>query len=651
MRERLVNTRDGAEEVLRRLADCSEFTFDTETSGLDFCTNHVVGWVLTFRDGPSCYVPVRHLGGGNLPGCSVPTSATGWRGDLHWFEIALAKVARSSMGLLKRKMVGHNLNFDLKMSHRHGIEWYADFEDTSINEPLIDENSRAYSLDASAERRGVQAKRGAPLYAHIAEMMGTKLPEKEFEQKKLMEHFWRTDARTPIVGEYAAGDGVTTEELVDKQRPIITEEDEMGRSLVKVHGVECRLIKTLYRMTVGGVRISEDALHHADQQFTRMGLEAAAKFPADFNPKSSNSMKALLGDAIGPDWPRNPVTKAEFAKARKEGRSPLGALKFDADTLKLVPEGRNIIDMRQVVNARSLYTQPMITRHLHNGSVYCDFAQMAQDDYGTISGRLSCYDPNLQAVSKRNKKIGPVYRACFIADEGCTWEDNDYGQQEYVVFTDYTGDPTLIAGYAADPPVDIHQSVADLLGIERDPGAKRMNLGMLYGMGKDKLARSLGVSVAQAVAYMNTYHERIPAARRFMKGAEQKCRMRGFVFTYLGRRRHFDYDTAHKAGNGIIQGSSADITKLKMVEIDEYFESEGDICRLMLQIHDSLSWSAQDSEAGRRQTAEARRIMTDFYSDSAVIKLRARLRIDADSGPNWAVATWGQELVEKALAA
>lgn len=650
MRERLVNTRDGAEEVLRRLENSVDVTLDTETSGLDWTANHIVGYVLTFRDGPSCYIPVRHAGGGNLPGCAVPQTPTGWKGDLHWFEVALSKLVSFPVGLMKRKIVGHNLIFDLRFCHKHGIVWYANFEDTSINEPLIDENTRAYSLDASASRRDVQTKKGAPLYAHIAELMGIKLPEKEWDQKKLMEHFWRTNAETPVVWEYAAGDGVTTEELVDKQTPILTEEDDMGRSLIKVHGVECRMIKTLYRMTVGGVKINEETLHRADEKFAKMGTIAAGKFPEGFNPKSSNSMKALLGDAIGTNWPRNPPTIAEMKKARSEGRAPLGALKFDADTLKLVPEGRNVIDLRQVMNARSLYTQPMIHHHLTNGHVYCDFAQMAQDDYGTISGRLSCYDPNLQAVSKRNKKIGPIYRSAFEPDDGCTWEDNDYAQQEYVVFTDYSGDPILMAGYAAEPPVDIHQSVADMLGIERDPGAKRMNLGMLYGMGLEKLARSLGVSMAQAKLWMDEYHRKFPNARKFMKGAEAKCRLRGFVFTYLGRRRHFNYNTAHKAGNGIIQGSSADITKLKMVEIDEYFESEGDDCRLMLQIHDSLSWSAPDDENGRRQTAEARRIMADF-SPGQPISLRARLRIDTSTGANWAQATWSDEVCDLAWAA
>jgi DNA polymerase-1 len=175
-----------------------------------------------------------------------------------------------------------------------------------------------------------------------------------------------------------------------------------------------------------------------------------------------------------------------------------------------------------------------------------------------------------------------------------------------------------------------------------------MNLGILYGMGIAKLAASLGVSLEQATIWMKLYHSQFPYAKPFLKNAETKAKARGYVMTKLGRRRHFDGNSAHKAGNGIIQGSSADITKLKMVEIDEYFASEGDYCRLMLQIHDSLSWSAPDDDRGRKMSAEARRIMTDFYSDDAVIKLKANLRIDTSTGRNWAEATWDAKTIEKA---
>lgn len=628
-RETLVNTWEGVERLFRILRESRHVTLDVETSGLDWRKNHIVGWVITPYKEDSMYVPVRHLGGGNLPGCQIPVTPEGWKGDLHPFEIELAKIAAE----VWRRWVGHNFIFDLRFCHRHGVELYGEYEDSMVNAPLIDENQFSFSLDNVARLMEVQSKKGQELYQYISDTFDVPA------DKKSMGHFWRTNAEVPIVWQYAAGDGVTTEEVWDKQQ-VELDDDSTGRNLRTVHNVENRLIKTLYRMTKGGIRIDEDELHRVDREFADLVGEASKQLPPGFKTNSPKNIKELLGDRIDDNWPRNPVTKAEMVKASKEGRKPKGAPKFDEATLMMVPEGRLIIDTRKMEHARSTFTGPMIERHLHLGRVFCEFNQMVSDDYGAISGRLSSSNPNMQQVPKRDKRISKPYRRAFLPEEGHIWYDNDYKQQEYVVFTDYTGDPILMKGYEQDPPVDIHQSVADMLSVERDPTAKRMNLGMLYGMGVAKLALSLGVSVAQAQKWMDQYHRKFPYAKKFLKGAERRARQRGYVFTYLGRRRRFpDPRFAHKAGNGVIQGSSADITKLKMVEIDEYFASEGDVFRLMLQCHDSLSWSGPKDRPDIN--SEAVRIMRDFDSEDALIKMRVPLGVDSDTGRNWSEATFG----------
>lgn len=628
-REVLVNTWEGVERLFRILRESRHVTLDVETSGLDWRKNHIVGWVITPYGEDSMYVPVRHLGGGNLPGCQVPVTPEGWKGDLHPFEIELAKIAAD----VWRRWVGHNFIFDLRFCHRHGVELYGEYEDTMINAPLIDENQYSFSLDNVARLMEVQAKKGQDIYDYLASQFDCPA------DKKSMAHFWRTNASEPIVWQYAAGDGVSTEEVWDKQQPIL-EDDSDGRSLKIVHNVENRLIKTLYRMTKGGIRVDEEEMARVDREFAGMIDEARGQLPVGFNTNSPNDIKAFLGDEVNENWPRNAPTKAAIAKAAREGGKALGAPKFDEPNLKNSPKGKIIIDVRKVEHARSAFTQPMLERHLHLGRVFCEFNQMVSDDYGTISGRLSSSNPNMQQVPKRDKRISKPYRRAFLPEEGHIWWDNDYKQQEYVVFTDYTGDPILMKGYAQDPPVDIHQSVADMLSVERDPTAKRMNLGMLYGMGVLKLAISLGVSVAQAQKWMDQYHRKFPYAKKFLKGAERKARLRGYVFTYLGRRRRFpDPRFAHKAGNGVIQGSSADITKYKMVLIDEYFASEGDIFRLMLQCHDSLSWSGPEDRKDIND--EAVRIMKDFESEEALIKMRVPLGVDSDTGINWSAATFG----------
>lgn len=609
--QKLVTTWEDAEVLLKQMDACNVFTYDSETSGLDWKTNHVVGHVIKPLHLPSYYVPVRHAGGGNFEGCQVPTTDTGWKGGLHPFEVELAKRLKDR----PRRVVGHNLAFDLKFAHRVGVEFYGDLEDTQINMALLDENMRSFSLDNTARWCEVTEKKGDDLYEHIGHLVGC-APD-----RKSMAHFWQTNGSEFVVWDYASGDGISTEEVWEKQNALIDEEN-----LNKVHGVECRLIRTLFRMTLRGIRIDESELGRVDELFKSREKELMDSFPEGFRTNAPSDIKKFLEHRLeewGDRWPRTP-----------SGKAP----QFNEKALKAVPEGRQILEARKLAHAQSSFTGPMRDRHLFNGRVHCEFNQMKADDYGTVSGRLSSSNPNLQQVPKRDKFIGKEYRKLFLPEEGQIWYDNDYKQQEYVVFTDYTRNPVLVAGYNADPPVDVHQSVADMMGVERDPTAKRMNLGILYGMGKDALAGHLECSLAQAIEWQNMYHARIPEAKRFLKNAEDRAKHRGFVFTYLGRKRRFpDRRFAHKAGNAVIQGSSADITKAKMVEIDEYFESTGDEFALMLQCHDSLSWTGTDNPAINE---EALRIMQAFGPND-IIEIGIPLRVDADRGANWSHATYG----------
>lgn len=647
----LANTWDLAEQCLREVAEGRLIFLDTETSGLDTQRNHIVGYVLKRREERnSYYVPVRHLGGGNLPGCEIPQTPTGWRGDLHPFEVKLAQIAKASG---HRRWVGHNLDFDLKMSARHGILYEGDLEDTMNNQALIDERGR-FSLDAVAKYLEVTAKLGTDLYRYIAELMDLKFPDEEFAQRKLMEHYWRTDASNPVVYEYAAGDDITTEEVWAEQQKILDEEN-----LRKVWGVENRLVRTLFRMTRRGVRIDEDQLQRVHDKFGGMVDSYRSKFPEGFKSNAPSQIIKYLGDEIGPNWPRNAVTAAQIKKAAREGTQPLGALKFDEKTLERSPKGKDILLSRKIEHAQSAFTTPMIERHLINGRCHTTFNQMKRDDYGTVSGRLSSSDPNLQQVPKRDKVIGPIYRTIFLPEEGHYWDTNDYKQQEYVVFTNYTRIPKLVAGYTANPIVDMHQTTADTLRaagfdwIERDPHGKRINLAILYGMGVPKLAASLGCSLEEATAIMKRLTAEFPEIKGtpsnpgFMRKAEKAAIKRGFVFTYLGRRRRYDRDNAYAAGNGVIQGSSADITKAKMVEVDEYFDSIGNEAHLMLQVHDALDFSIPE---GRKDLAdEARRIMTSFGPND-LITMQVPLGLDTGIGRNWSIATYGEERVAKAFA-
>lgn len=611
-------------KVLQDLKNSDAFVYDAETSGLDWQRNHLVGHVIKLVKGPSYYVPVRHAGGGNVVGCRIPDDQTSWDGSKHPFEVEFAKELKRK----PRRVVGHNLIFDLRFAGRAGIEFYGDFEDTAINAPLLDENARSYSMENCAIAAEVTLKETG-IYAIMADMFGGE------PNKGQMANWWRMNGFDPEAIRYAAGDGITTEELWEKQNIYIKEE-----SLELVHSVECRLIRTLYRMSKRGIRVDEEEMARVKAGWVAEALRLRKGFPDWFTKVNApTQIKRYLEEYIDDNWPRNPVTVAQIRKAEKEGKPAMGSLKFDENALKGTEKGREIINVKKIEHALSSFITPLEERHVWNGRVHCEFNQMKGDEFGTVTGRLSANNPNLQQVPKRNKVVSKPYRRIFLPEEGHLWYDNDYSQQEYVVFTNYTKDPNLVAGYMGTPRADIHTVVAEMLNVERDPTAKRMNLGMLYGMGRVALAGHLEVDERQAMEWSNLYHRKFPYAKKFLSRAQARAKERGYVFTYLGRRRRFpDPRSTHKAGNAVIQGGSADITKLKMVEIDDYFESEGDVFNLMLQCHDSLSWSGPENRPDIN--AEALRIMSSFGPDD-VIKLDVPIAVDSGVGANWSEATFG----------
>lgn len=602
------------EKFFNRLADPSTKTivYDSETSGLDWRRNHVIGHVFTFGGLPddSYYFPVRHAGGGNLEDGPAPQVAVeGTRPPLHVFEERTQKVLALRPDL---RAVFHHAAFDLHFTDGVGLAFGGPLEDTMVNAALIDENAGSYSLDACCRRAEVQAKKGETLHQHLASLFGGP------PDRNQMGNLWRTRGDDPIVVDYAAGDGTSTWQLWEKQQTILDAED-----LRRVWAVECRCIRTFHRMERQGVRVDEEALHRLEKDIGSRIDAARSSLPDGFNQRSPAQVRAFMETQGVTDWPL----------------TPQGAPSFPEEWLLRSEAGRKVIAVRKLRTLLDSFITPLKETHLWNGKVHTHYNQLKSDEYGTVSGRPSSSEPNLQQVPKRDKILAPLFRSVFIPDPGMVWYENDYMQQEYFVFANYTRAKKIIDGYMQEPPIDIHQTVADMLGVERDPTAKRINLGQLYGMGYKKLALKLGVSETVAKGYSLQYQQMVPEAKQFSKAAETRAKETGYVFDILGRRRRFpDSRFAHKAANGIIQGSSASITKLKMCEIDEYFAQERNAANLMLQIFDSMSWQA---EAGSPQTEHARHIMTSF-GENDVIRLALPLRIDTGEGPNWSVATWGR---------
>lgn len=403
-----IDLHENAEKALRMVREAKNLTYDTEGTGVDWRFNHNVGYVVgapreddSISGGDVVYVPVRHGSGGNLLGGRPMTSPTeGF--VLHPFEAELAKAFEErNRSKPHGRVVGHNMKFDVHMSANSGIMLGRHLACTQNMAAMADEYARRYSLEAVSERYDVTAKKGDEMYAHLAGLFGGPAA------RASMGNFWRTSGVDPVVNEYATGDGVSTWEVYVKLKRLLEDQD-----MTVVMNLENDLIWTVFRMERTGIKVDMTRVDELRSATEAKISGLLAEFPVGFNTRSPVHMRKAMEDAGYTDWP---LTEK-------------GAPSFAEKWLKKNPLGKKIIEIRQNSNLISSFINPLAEKHVFNGRVHATLNQLKNDDKGTISGRFSCSDPNLQQVPKRVKNIAKPFRRLFVADEGWTFWERDFSQ-------------------------------------------------------------------------------------------------------------------------------------------------------------------------------------------------------------------------------
>lgn len=617
------------ETVLRRLDASDLVCIDTETSGLDWKRQHIVGYVFTFgpADEDSYYLPFRHAAGGNLFNNPGPQTKDGWNPiDLHPAEKSLV----SALDDPRKTVFGHNLSFDLKFLSRVGYTMSPRHEDTIINAPLLNEWQGRYSLEFCCNQAQVQAKKTGVIYDYIK----AKFPDDKIGDKDAMGHYWRLAGNDPIAVEYAAGDGTSTWQLREWQMGQIAEQE-----LQRVHDVESRLIPVLARMTIKGIKIDEERLAHVRDDVQSQIETLLEQFPPDFNPKATSDVQKWCTDNGVTNWPMTQHVKPRpsFTEAWLETHEP----------------GQKIVSIRKLMTLRDSFITPMIEEHLFNGRVHTSFNQLKTDDFGTVTGRLSSSEPNLQQVPKHNKKSGKLFRSIFVPDRDMIWGSADYSQCEPRLLAYYSNCKVLIRGYTSKPEVDAHTAVTvemyptyltmgkDQQKKLRDLG-KRVNQTLITGGGKGVLVQKYKVPQDEVNELWTKYFEKMPEIKDLQSLAGRVMKQRGYVKSLLGRRARLrDPNLSYTAVNRLLQCGNADIIKQKMVEIDAYLASEGRPLDLLNNVHDALDY--QFAPEVRKHYEECLNIMTRFGPTEAFDIGQIPMTVEADEGPNWSVATYGED--------
>jgi DNA polymerase-1 len=587
------------ELALRIVRESPLMAYDTETTGLGV-TDTICGYVVTDKDN-SIYVPVRHEGGGNVP-------------DPGAFDAAIAAAFRDR-ARLGYHTVGHHLGFDLRASLRHGVAITGPCEDTMINESLTNDLTVGYSLDECAPRWGVQAKKGAELYQLLASRFGG-LPD-----KKTMGKFHKLEGDHPLVVDYATGDGISTLQLREAQQSRI---DEMN--LRKVWKLECDLLPYLARMHHRGVKIDMEYAVKVNADLAEAITEMGKKFTPGFNVRSPKEVEAL--------YRANGYTDSMFNRTEK------GAVSFTESWLETNEIGDAILSVRRLEKARDSFVAPLIDTNNVEGRVHAILNQSKSDDYGVAGARLSCSEPNLQAIPKRRIEIGRIVRRLVVPDTGMLIEEADAKQQEPRLFTHYSEDPALIHGYRTGE-FDIHDRSNEVLGLKDRERAKRLGMGMLTMMSARTLSIHMRCSYDEALVLHRMFlHDAFPKIKDFQDTAVSVYRNRGYVRSILGRVANCDSPKfGYRAVSRIIQNSGGDHIKTCMLRANQYEDAYPDKIQMLLSIHDSMIWQRQPDF----DNAEMVKVLENVPNEPD-FKLVVPIPFEVGSGTDWARASYGSKL-------
>lgn len=371
--------------------------------------------------------------------------------------------------------------------------------------------------------------------------------------------------------EYAVADAVTTWRIWDK----LMNHPEWTAIPEEVWDEKQKLIRVLLHMRRRGVRVDQELA----QEMVLIGEARIEEIKKELgvNPASNKDMHKLLIEDLGlPVLKKSVKTgKPSFDKFAMEDYEVL-LDKMDSPVANLIKE------FRGWSKAISASYKPYLNLVDNDGRIRCNYKT-----HGTVSGRLSCAEPNLQQVPKQSDKPwnGKV-KSCFIPKDGYTLVEFDYSQLELRLGTAYAGEEDLKAVF--NEGRDIFDEMSSQLGMTRQD-TKTLVYSMQYGAGEKRIMAAFGVDQPKAKYLRENYFNTYPRFKNLSDVATAKAEQQGRVRIWSGRYRHFQHrNESYKALNSIIQGGAADIVERVMVRAFEQIDNPE--CQLLLQVHDSLVW-------------------------------------------------------------
>lgn len=550
----LIDTREKLESIKPKLLACMNPTVDTETTGLSIFGNAerkrdvVIGYAI--HDGyEAYYLPFRHMQGNNLP-------------------MECLEFLRAYLSDPHRTYGGWNYNYDLHMMETSdSIPIASQFEDAMLALHLINENEPNFKLKDVSDRYGIgdgslqESILEDKVYSECQKLgLECSRSPRAANNTKSMMYVLRPEDVEP----YACDDVRLTRDLLDLLVPALKQAGlyEVWKQINYYSYIICLMEHVGMHISPSIIKAyqAEAVEKLADAQ---RRLNEAAGF--ELNPNSSKKVCEFLG---------------VLSSSAEVLTNVIDAGGKDAENAKLVQEARGW----KSVDSR--YYTPYLNAMDADNNLHCSLNLI-----GTYTGRLSCSNPNLQAVAKSTEvfKVKDV----FTARPGYLMIQADYKQAEMRLVTHYTRDKLMKELIEND--ADLHSETANRLGIPRQ-AAKRLNFSVIYGIGAKHLSESLRVDLPVARDYLERYHGLYPGFRKLMYQCEDFAKEYGYIELWTGRLRHFNVPEAdpHKAMSNLIQGGVAEIVR---VAISRLFPAIADIGgRMLMQVHDSIIFEVPEDQ-------------------------------------------------------
>ena len=592
----LILSEDDFSALISKLSSSEYFVFDLETNSLDYMEAQIVGFVFLINKN-SYYLPVAH------DYLDAPV------------QMSRSRVLSSLKPILESSTIGkigQNLKYDAHVLANINIDLNGIRDDTMLKSYCLDSVASRHNMDDLAlhylDHKTIQ-------YSDVA---GSGKKQLTFNQVNIEEAM-----------PYACEDVIVTNELNNlfesKLQPF-------PKLLALYKSIELPLIKVMLRLERNGAMLDEASLFNQQNEIKKemMKIQTKAYEIAgdEFNLESPKQIQQILFSDEG------------FGLEPKK-KTAKGQPSTNEEALKLLdhPLVDLIMSYRTLTKLNSTYLEALPKQiNRRTGRLHTSYHQAV-----TATGRLSSSKPNFQNIPIRTEQ-GAKIRSAFIAEKGNIILAADYSQIELRIMAHISGDQNLIEAFNKNE--DVHRSTAaqvfetEISMVTKDQRrkAKAINFGLIYGMSAFGLAKQIDVSRTEAKQYIDGYFENYPGVLKFMEETKEKAKSQGYVETVLGRRLYLpqinsknkmlQQHALRTAINAPMQGSSADIIKKAMLDIQSWIDKENLKIKMFMQVHDELVFEL-DAKMSDAYAIDIKALMSN------ALKLSIPLEVDVGTGSNW----------------